>query len=267
MRPKVVVSKCLGFCKCRYNGQVIPNRFIEKLKDHVDFIPVCPEVEIGLGVPRDPIRIVDEGGQKLVQPKTGKDVTEMMETFAKGFLKKVDADGYILKYGSPSCGPSNVRIYKEGKRPGRGAGFFARHVDGLVEDEGRLSNLKIRENFLTKLFLVAAAREHDYLDSNQCLLKSYGAEKPTREEIMKLRSPQWEDAVMALFRRFELEDTEKDLFLQVFQEFKENRVCLSTILRLIESYATRFNDEYVLKQTILHPFPQDLVDMSDTGKR
>ncbi len=57
-RPKIVVSKCLEFDHCRYDGQLINNKYIHKLKDHVDFITICPEVEIGLGVPRDPIHLV-----------------------------------------------------------------------------------------------------------------------------------------------------------------------------------------------------------------
>ena len=79
VRPKLVVSKCIEFEHCRYDGSMIPSDFVKALKLHADFIPVCAEMEIGLGVPRDPIRIVwDRGELRLVQPTTGLDVTENM---------------------------------------------------------------------------------------------------------------------------------------------------------------------------------------------
>ncbi len=89
-RPNVVVSKCLGFAACRWNGVTIPVEFIKKLEPFVDFYPVCPEVEIGLGVPRDPIRIVSmKGEKKLVQPATGEDVSEKMLSLADRFLSSL----------------------------------------------------------------------------------------------------------------------------------------------------------------------------------
>jgi len=75
----VVSSKCLEFEACRYNGVMIPDPFVRKLIPLADFLPVCPEMEIGLGVPRDPIRVVSEkGGLRLIQPSTGLDCTEKM---------------------------------------------------------------------------------------------------------------------------------------------------------------------------------------------
>lgn len=76
-KPIVVASKCLGFAHCRYDGQMLENPLVAKLQKYVEFQPVCPEMEIGLGVPRNPIRIVEmDGKQMLHQPATGKDVTE-----------------------------------------------------------------------------------------------------------------------------------------------------------------------------------------------
>ena len=81
--PRIVVSKCIEFDHCRYNGQMISSNLIKELKPFIDFLPTCPEVEIGLGVPRDSIRIVLKDDKKmLVQPATGKDVTEDMEEFS-----------------------------------------------------------------------------------------------------------------------------------------------------------------------------------------
>jgi uncharacterized protein YbgA (DUF1722 family)/uncharacterized protein YbbK (DUF523 family) len=165
VKPKVVVSKCLGFAKCRWNGTTIPDYFIDSLRKHVNFIPVCPEVEIGLGTPRPPIRIVNK---RLIQPKTGRDVTDKMNTFSDRFLNKLkDVDGFILKYKSPSCGLKNVPIYPSTGRvqaKSSGPGFFGKKVlekfKGLpIEDEGRLRNFKIREHFLTSLFTLADFRK------------------------------------------------------------------------------------------------------------
>lgn len=111
-KPTVVVSKCLEFEACRYNGQVIRDAFVRRLENHVDYVPVCPEVAIGLGIPRFPIRIVSTTNLRLIQPTTGKDITDDMNEFSDKFLmslKKVD--GFILKFRSPSCGFKDVRIY------------------------------------------------------------------------------------------------------------------------------------------------------------
>jgi uncharacterized protein YbgA (DUF1722 family)/uncharacterized protein YbbK (DUF523 family) len=172
-RPKVVFSRCLGFDACRYNGQTITDSVVESLLPHVEATTVCPEVEIGLGVPRKPIRRIEEKGgaallPALLQPETGRDVTSEMATFVERFLDDVGSvDGFVLKYRSPSCGISQVKIYNS-RSPGaafrKGAGVFGGHVlerfGGLaVEDEGRLQNFDIRQHFLTKLFAVARLRE------------------------------------------------------------------------------------------------------------
>ena len=80
--PIVLVSKCLGFDACRYNQQIIEDKFVKKLTPHVKFLNVCPEVEIGLGTPREPVRLVFEGDEvKMIQPDTGKDLTRKMKRF------------------------------------------------------------------------------------------------------------------------------------------------------------------------------------------
>ncbi len=168
-KPRIVVSRCLGFAACRWNGVTIPDAFVSLLEPHVEFVPVCAEVEIGLGVPRDPVRVVSVGGElRLIQPATGRDVTAEMTRFAQGYLDAVgDVDGFILKSRSPSCGIKDVKVYPtaEATSPsGKGAGFFAAAVlerfgDLPVEDEGRLTNFGIREHFLTRVFALARLRE------------------------------------------------------------------------------------------------------------
>ncbi len=168
-KPKVIVSKCLGFDHCRYNGDTINDRFIHKLKDYVDFVPVCPEVEIGLGIPRSPIRIAEvKGDFFLYQPATEKIVTDDMKTFVNTFLNSQEnIDGFILKNRSPSCGLSDVKIYQgldKSASSKRGQGFFGSEVGQrfpftAIEDEGRLKNFELREHFLIKLFTMARFRE------------------------------------------------------------------------------------------------------------
>jgi uncharacterized protein YbgA (DUF1722 family)/uncharacterized protein YbbK (DUF523 family) len=168
-RPNVVVSNCLELSACRYNGQLVHDDFVKKLGKHVNYIPVCPEVSIGLGVPRFPIRLIARGKDtRLVQPATNSDLTEKMLQFSNDFLtRQKDVDGFILKFRSPSCGLKDVRIYPRAEKSaavGKTSGFFGGKVlqvfPGLaVEDEGRLRSLKIREHFLTKLFTLASFRD------------------------------------------------------------------------------------------------------------
>ncbi|MBS7632655.1 DUF1722 domain-containing protein [Candidatus Bathyarchaeota archaeon] len=168
VKPNVVISKCITFENVRWNAQIIASDFVEKLKPFVNFIPVYPEVQIGLSVPRDPLRIVLVNGVKrLIQPATGLDFTEKTQNFAESFLSSLrEVDGFILKSGSPSSGFKNVKIYPNiGKSASiaRGRGFFGGAVvekfpNLAIEDEKRLLNLRIREHFLTKLYTHASFR-------------------------------------------------------------------------------------------------------------
>jgi len=167
-KPRVVISKCLEFDACRYNGQMIPYDLVKELSPFVEWVPVCPEVEIGLGVPRDPIRIVAEDGEaRLVQPSTERDLTDKMVTFTGEFLSgERDVDGFILKSRSPSCGIRDVKQFTpagHSSPDGKTRGFFGaavvdRFPNAAIEDEGRLRNYVIREHFLTKLFARARFR-------------------------------------------------------------------------------------------------------------
>jgi len=168
-KPVVVVSKCITFEPVRWNGQIIASDFVEKIKPYIHFVPVCPEVEIGLEVPRDPIRIVLVNGEKrLLQPATCLDFTEKMKSFSESFLNSLNAvDGFILKSGSPSSGFKNVKVYPSMEKVSsiaKSSGFFGGAViqkfpNLSIEDERRLLNPRIREHFLTKLFTLASFRE------------------------------------------------------------------------------------------------------------
>jgi uncharacterized protein YbgA (DUF1722 family)/uncharacterized protein YbbK (DUF523 family) len=192
-KPIVIISRCLGFERCRWNGEMITDEFSGRLAPYVDFCTVCPEVEIGLGVPRDPIHIESSrGALSLVQPATGRDVTRDMLDFCEEFIASLgEVDGFLLKFRSPSCGPGDVKIYAAGGKSGamdKGSGFFGGAVlaafpDLAVESEGRLKNFRIREHYLTRLFATArfraterAAAMRDIIDfhaRNKLLLMAY----------------------------------------------------------------------------------------------
>lgn len=168
--PKLVASACLELEECRHDGQRIADSFVRRLYQYVQAVPICPEFAIGLGIPRETIRLIDdgEGNTRLFQPATDRDLTDQMERFARAFLDGVgEVDGFVLKSNSPSCGTGQVKVYagpSNAPAVRKEAGMFAREVlarfDSLaVEDEGRLRNYPIRHHFLTRLFSLAELRE------------------------------------------------------------------------------------------------------------
>lgn len=192
-RPRIVVSKCLEFDHCRYDGEIIRDELVDRLKECSELLPICPEMEIGLGVPRNPVRIVstEDGSLRLVQPASEQDVTAKMHAFGAGFIKEIGTvEGYILKSRSPSCGIKDVRVYNPAGRllHGKGVGLFGQMVlsdlnVAAVEDEGRLRNFRLREHFLITVFSLAAFRIArnagtikqlvDYHSANKYLFMAY----------------------------------------------------------------------------------------------
>ena len=169
IKPNIVISKCIEFDYCRYNTQIIRNDFVKFLQQYVNFLPVCPEVEIKLGVPRFPVRIVIINDQKeLIQPETKKNVTTTMHDFSKKFLTNItNVDGFILKSKSPSCGIKDVKIYNTIEKSAaiaRNSGIFGENVLSnfshlAIEDEARLRNPSIKEHFLKKIYTLAQFRK------------------------------------------------------------------------------------------------------------
>ena len=168
-KPVVVVSKCLEFEACRYNGERISSSFIERLEPHVRFRPVCPEVEIDLGTPRDPIRIYLQGEKKaLHQPGTRKHLSRKMNAFSRRFLKSLEeVDGFILKAKSPSCAITDAKIFPAPasiRHVAQGAGLFAgaaleEYGSRAFVDEAGLNDTDVRAGFLTTIFTLAGFRE------------------------------------------------------------------------------------------------------------
>lgn len=172
VRPRLVVSRCLDLDACRYDGAVVAAPFVRLLGEHAELVPVCPELAIGLGVPRDPIRIVvggerDDPAHRLVQPSTARDLTSEMVRFAADFGRGAGAiDGAILKGRSPSCGRGDVKLYRaaaDEEPVGLGSGVFAAELaarlPGLpMVDEVAFDAPATREWFLTRVHALARLR-------------------------------------------------------------------------------------------------------------
>ncbi len=150
-----MVSRCLGFGVCRWNGEVLDCRLVDELKNEVDFIPVCPECEIGLGRPRPPILLVRKNSAlTLMQPATGLDLTFKMVTFAEKFLQSLpQVDGFFLKCKSPSGGLAGIPIYDtldaESPLNKNGTGFFAQAAHRFFPDTPKVDEeCSGKESFL-----------------------------------------------------------------------------------------------------------------------
>lgn len=166
-KPTLVCSMCLGFTPVRYDGNIIYEDLVEKLKNYATFIPVCPEVEVGLGVPRNPLVLYKEGSElKLIDSTTGNELTSSVIGFVHSFLgSPIRVDGFILKAGSPTCGVGDAKIYGKGRRViGKTNGVFTRTIKQMfplipLESEKRLANYSIRRDFLTRVFTIALVRD------------------------------------------------------------------------------------------------------------
>jgi uncharacterized protein YbbK (DUF523 family) len=147
LKPRIVVSRCLGFEACRWNAEIICSQTVDELRDHIEFVTVCPEQDIGLGVPRKPIDLVlVDDMVRVIQKETGRDVTDELRGFSEAFLEGVGTvDGFILKSRSPSCGRGTTRI-REGSGVKIGSGVFAscvekRYPDRVILDEEELEEM------------------------------------------------------------------------------------------------------------------------------
>lgn len=168
IRPQILISKCIEHDSCRFDASMISSDFVKRIKKYVDFIVICPEVAIGLTIPRESIRMVYKDAKKnLVGSISGEDHTYKMEVFSQQYssnLSSLGVHGAILKSRSPSCGFKDVKMYPSAGKvtclPTRSSGLFGEalleenpHL--AIEDEGRLKNYDIREHFLTRIYTLA----------------------------------------------------------------------------------------------------------------
>jgi len=156
------VSSCLLGQEVRFDGGHKRDRFVtDLLGGFVEWVPVCPEVEVGMGTPRPALRLVSDGNHvRMIEIKSERDHTLSMQRYSEkraGALRKLDLCGYILKKDSPSCGMTRVKVYGEGMPSRAGRGIYASALMDAypnlpVEDEGRLNDAKLRENFIERVF-------------------------------------------------------------------------------------------------------------------
>ena len=162
---KIGISACLLGKKVRYDGGSFQPALInEVFPAYFDFVSFCPEVEIGMSIPRETIRLIKtEDSVRLIAPKSGIDHTASMESYAKEKVQAMEnmgCSGFILKKDSPSCGMERVKIYEAHQRSRRnGVGLFARQLQETfplipVEDDGRLNDIRLREHWIERVFAV-----------------------------------------------------------------------------------------------------------------
>ena len=165
-KVRIGISACLLGERVRWNGDHKREPFlVETVGKFVEWVPVCPEMEIGLGTPRPPVHLEkvtakNGGGTRLVEIESGRDLTTKMDTFAARRVRelaKLDLCGFVLKSDSPSCGPGRVKVWSGKKSTRTGRGRFAEALlavlpDLPVEDEVRLRAPGVRRDFFERVF-------------------------------------------------------------------------------------------------------------------
>lgn len=305
-KPKLIISKCLNSEKCRYDGQGYDDKVISLLREYIDIETVCPEKEIGMPIPRDPIRIEKHNDKyKLIQLNSNEDYTSQMNEFAEEFLNGIDdIDGFILKSKSPSCGIKDVKIYPKGQKCSirkNGTSIFStkvleKHSNVPIENEGRLKNYNIRDEFLTKIFTINNLKSEsnilEFHNKNSLLLKSYcndiGDELDflvkkqdlSNEDIDLYKNKVYEilqnnrnktskvNTVKAVFEKYKkhLNLNEIKYFEKLLKLYEECKIPFSSLVVAIQMYAVRFDDMELLNQTFFNPYPESLLSITDSGK-
>ncbi|ACB85706.1 YbgA family protein [Natranaerobius thermophilus] len=312
--PRVLISRCLGFAPCRFDGSMFRENLIDQLQGFVKFVPVCPEEELGLGTPRKTLRLYESReGHGLYQQDTGSDLTQEMKDFAYDYLSTVDnLQGAILKTRSPSCALKDAKIYAEKTSnitSKRGAGLFSECLleqwpNLPVEDEGRLKNRIIRENFLTKIFSLARFAEIKSSELVKELIKFHADHKflfmsyneSVKNELGRLLANQdnystkelFSEYETLLYKMFQGENTpgrkvnvlmhimgffkdeassdEKSFLLDTIEKYRENQLPLSVPINIFRSWAIKYEQSYLLSQYFFAPFPEELISLEDSGK-
>ena len=306
-KPKIVVSECLYGTKCRYDGQGYNDKVIQSLKDYVDIQTVCPELAIGLSIPREPIRIeMNKANEeyRLIDYNSKNDYTNQMTEFSEEFINGLDdIDGFILKSRSPTCGLKDAKVYYCGNKcsiRSNENGFFSQKIidkyDYLpIENEGRLKNYNIRDNFFTRIFFINNLKNNkniiEFHKNNLLLLKSYDEESTNevsdilnenrmedqvhqyKEKVLNIVSNQRKkenklSIIIKVFEKYKnmLNEEEINMFNGLIESYENQRIPFSTLEVVIKMYATRFKDKDILNQTFFYPYPENLINITDSGK-
>lgn len=301
MRPKLLLSRCYSEA-VRYNGGIVNDDFINKLKNYIDYINLCPEVEVGLGVPRQRLIVIEsDNGKRLFQPETGTDFTDKIIEFADRSLNSLpQLDGFILKAKSPSCGVGSTKLYKNGSIVGKTYGFFAEEIKKKfpylpLEDEGRLRDEGLRQNFLIKIFsfcelrnllenpeprnLVLHHSKYKYLlmTYSQKTLKELGqlvanGSMPFKDKIVMYSKKFYEafskkpsmkrhaNTLMHIMGHIskKISSKERSHLIGLINKYIDGKIQLKVVIELLKNLAFRFESEYILIQKYLEPYPEDL---------
>lgn len=314
-KPTIFISRCIEFDTCRYNKLKISSPVVRAMLDHVNVIHHCPEEEIGLGTPREALRrIFIDGKNHLIQSNTEVDVTKKMDSYANEILSSLpDVHGFILKSRSPSCGMKDVRVYprlgKVAMLHKKAKGIFAESViekfpNLPIEDEGRLTNLSLREHFFRRIFTLAdfgevkiknkikyltefhSRNKYLFMAYNQKELKVAGViaanhHRITIKDVMQL----YEQSLQKIFRRLPriatninvaqhifgyfskyLSAKEREYFLSELEKYRSRMLPLSTIISILQMWVVRFENPYLEQQTYFESFPEDLLNIDSSGK-
>ncbi|MGV1100605.1 YbgA family protein [Thiovibrio sp. JS02] len=303
------ISSCLTGEKVRYDGGHSRDPFLmDTLGRFVDFVPVCPEAECGLGVPREAMRLVgDPAAPRLVTIHTKTDLSRRMREWAEKRVTTLEKEalcGFVFKSRSPSSGMARVKVYREdgnGSPQHTGVGLFARafmeHFPLLpVEDEGRLHDPGLRENFITRIFVLTRWRElaktgsrgdliafhtrHKLLllAHNERLYRQLGqlvarakeknaAELFAEYERLMLRALSCQSTVrknvnvlmhMAGYFKKVLGKAEKQELLTLIEQYGREYLPLIVPVTLINHYVRKYGEIYLAEQYYLNPHPMEL---------
>jgi uncharacterized protein YbgA (DUF1722 family)/uncharacterized protein YbbK (DUF523 family) len=307
-RFKIGISSCLLGNEVRWNGGHKRDKYLTNiLGQFVDYVPVCPEVEAGFGIPRETFRLVGDPEQpRLITFKSKADHTDRMLAWAKKRLKDLENEdlcGFIFKSDSPSSGMIRVKVYNEKGMPHKvGVGIFARafmaHFPLIpAEDDGRLNNPVIRENFILQIFTMKRWRDNlarrrsmgslvDFHTRNKLLILSHsqkhyrsmgklvaeGKKMPIKElydqyqlllmEALKLKSTIRKNGnvlqhLMGYFKK-QLTPDEKQELLEIFEQYRNQLVPLIVPITLINHFVRKYDQPYLKQQTYLNPHPLEL---------
>ncbi|HSE60591.1 MAG TPA: DUF523 and DUF1722 domain-containing protein [Nitrospiraceae bacterium] len=306
---RIGISRCLLGDEVRFDGGHKRDPFlVEVLGRYVEWVPVCPEVEAGLGTPREAMRLVGEPEHpRLVTIRSNRDLTRPLAEFSSRRVRELEAEGlcgYVFKKDSPSCGIERVRLYNRHGMPGRtGAGVFARafreHFPLTpIEEEGRLCDPLVRENFIERVFaydrwqsllsagvtrrgLVSFHTIHKYLllAHSATHYRSLGqivaqADRYRPKELALRYGKLFMEAlsVKATVRKHvnvlhhlvghfkaHLDRVEKAELLSLIDDYHRGLVPLVVPLTLVKHYVARFEVPYVRDQIYLNPHPKELM--------
>jgi len=305
---RIGISSCLLGNEVRWNsGHKLDKYLTRTLGQFVEYVPVCPEVEAGFGVPRESFRLVgDPDTPRLITFKSKTDHTDRMLAWAAKRVKelaKEDLCGFIFKSDSPSSGMIRVKVYNEKGMPHKvGIGIFARAFMAQfpllpVEDDGRLNDPSIRENFILQIFTMKRWRDNlarkqsmgslvDFHTRNKLLILSHsqkhyrlmgklvaaGKKMPIKElyhqyqillmEALKLKTTIRKNTnvlqhLMGYFKK-ELSGDEKQELLEIFEQYRSEYVPLIVPITLINHYVRKYDQPYLKQQTYLNPHPLEL---------